>query len=465
MIESLTAMGVDGIITNDPGSSADDAGRRAVVRWIGAGEAPVAAAVGSAPAASTVAPRRHWKSTTPRSVTRLAGYGLQFEAAAALARGGAGPTSTKAKSSRSKDPPSASSRSCTAAGSSCTSCRGVPVAGHRAADADRVGLVGGVADIDRRPEFAGAQKRMRRRCRSRRPRRSAAAASRAPAGQTARLWYPPLLRTRPSPRPTPPPRPASAGRYDHPREASDGARPRASGCGIPGRGGSTLRGVVELLARVPVFSTLEPDDLERIAQVSVPRHSSRDRRCSARATRVIPVTWFARARARRAKPRRRPHDHARDIRTWRHFRRARDVRGRAAVRDRRGGRGESVIGVLGPDMRRLMGEHPRSPHGWLSRLGDGCARPTSGSHGSPSRPCRAASRSCSASSSSRQSPRARNRQKVLVTATQADLAQLAGSSRESASRCLAVFERAGVISQGRGRLVVHDPKALKQYVF
>ena len=39
---------------------------------------------------------------------------------------------------------------------------------------------------------------------------------------------------------------------------------------------------------------------------------------------------------------------------------------------------------------------------------------------------------------------------VLVTATQADLAQLAGSSRESASRFLAVLERAGVISQGRG---------------
>jgi len=54
---------------------------------------------------------------------------------------------------------------------------------------------------------------------------------------------------------------------------------------------------------------------------------------------------------------------------------------------------------------------------------------------------------------------------VLVTATQADLAQLAGSSRESASRFLAVLERAGVISQGRGRLVVHDPDALKQYVF
>ena len=54
---------------------------------------------------------------------------------------------------------------------------------------------------------------------------------------------------------------------------------------------------------------------------------------------------------------------------------------------------------------------------------------------------------------------------VLVTATQTELAQLAGSSRESASRFLAVLERAGVITQGRGRITVHDPEALKRYIF
>jgi CRP/FNR family transcriptional regulator, cyclic AMP receptor protein len=54
---------------------------------------------------------------------------------------------------------------------------------------------------------------------------------------------------------------------------------------------------------------------------------------------------------------------------------------------------------------------------------------------------------------------------VAVVATQADLAKLAGSSRESASRFLAVLERAGVITQGRGRLTVHDPGALQGYVY
>jgi CRP/FNR family transcriptional regulator len=54
---------------------------------------------------------------------------------------------------------------------------------------------------------------------------------------------------------------------------------------------------------------------------------------------------------------------------------------------------------------------------------------------------------------------------VLIAHTQAELAQLAGSSRESASRFLAVLERAGIITQGRGKLVVHDPGALGRYVY
>ena len=54
---------------------------------------------------------------------------------------------------------------------------------------------------------------------------------------------------------------------------------------------------------------------------------------------------------------------------------------------------------------------------------------------------------------------------VFVTIIQADIAQLAGSSRESASRFIAVLERAGVITQGRGRITVHDPDALANYVY
>jgi CRP/FNR family cyclic AMP-dependent transcriptional regulator len=56
-------------------------------------------------------------------------------------------------------------------------------------------------------------------------------------------------------------------------------------------------------------------------------------------------------------------------------------------------------------------------------------------------------------------------EEITIEATQADIAQLAGSSRESASRFLADLERAGVVTTSRGRVVVHDPQALRRYIF
>jgi CRP/FNR family transcriptional regulator len=54
---------------------------------------------------------------------------------------------------------------------------------------------------------------------------------------------------------------------------------------------------------------------------------------------------------------------------------------------------------------------------------------------------------------------------VLIRATQAQIAQLSGSSRESASRFLAKLERAGVITTGRGKILVHDPSSLRNYIY
>jgi CRP/FNR family cyclic AMP-dependent transcriptional regulator len=53
---------------------------------------------------------------------------------------------------------------------------------------------------------------------------------------------------------------------------------------------------------------------------------------------------------------------------------------------------------------------------------------------------------------------------VLIRATQAEIAHLAGSSRESASRFLATLERAGVVTLGRGKVTVHDPARLRNYI-
>lgn len=53
---------------------------------------------------------------------------------------------------------------------------------------------------------------------------------------------------------------------------------------------------------------------------------------------------------------------------------------------------------------------------------------------------------------------------VLIEATQAGIAQLAGTSRESASRFLATLEREGVVSLGRGKVTVHEPARLRDFI-
>ena len=54
---------------------------------------------------------------------------------------------------------------------------------------------------------------------------------------------------------------------------------------------------------------------------------------------------------------------------------------------------------------------------------------------------------------------------ITIRMTQADLAQLAGTSRESVSRFLATLERAGVVRVGRGRVTVVEPRRLRAYIF
>ena len=58
-----------------------------------------------------------------------------------------------------------------------------------------------------------------------------------------------------------------------------------------------------------------------------------------------------------------------------------------------------------------------------------------------------------------------SRDGITIRMTQADLAQLAGTSRESVSRFLAVLERAGVVHVGRGRVTVLEPRRLRAYIF
>ena len=224
--------------------------------------------------------------------------------------------------------------------------------------------------------------------------------------------------------------------------------------------------VVELLARVPVFSTLEREDLERIADLAVPR-AFEPGQIVFREGDSSDTCYIVRSGRARAV---REHSGGRTI-TLATFGPG-DIFGELALfeDERRSATVEaieptSVVAVLGPDMRRLMVEHP----GISARLVIALGRRLRETNERLSRQSFQTVQSRVAVVLSELVAQERvegsDGSDVLVTATQADLAQLAGSSRESASRFLAVLERAGVISQGRGRLVVHDPEALQQYVF
>jgi len=228
--------------------------------------------------------------------------------------------------------------------------------------------------------------------------------------------------------------------------------------------------VVELLGGVPVFSTLVREDLERIAQFAVPREFEPGEVVfrEGDASDTCYVVRDGRARALRT------HTDGRTL-TLATFGPG-DIFGELALfeDERRSATVEAIehtsaVAVLGPDMRRLMSEHAEIS----ARLAIALGRRLRETNERLSRQSFQTVQSRVAVVLSQlveqQAPdvdgAADRPDGVLVTATQADLAQLAGSSRESASRFLAVLERAGVISQGRGRLVVHDPEALKQYVF
>jgi len=229
---------------------------------------------------------------------------------------------------------------------------------------------------------------------------------------------------------------------------------------------SSAADVAGLLATVPVFETLEPGDLDRVAAVAVPRAFAPNhiifREGDESDTCYVVSTGHARAV--------RAHPDGRTI-SLAHFGPG-DIFGELAMFDdeRRSATVETLdevqaVAILGADMRRLIREHPDLAVKLVISLGrrlrETNERLTRQSFQTvQSRVAEVLGQLCAQAQSEGATEGA-----VLITTTQADIAQLAGSSRESASRFLAVLERAGVITQGRGRLTVHDPEALRRYVF
>jgi CRP/FNR family transcriptional regulator len=230
--------------------------------------------------------------------------------------------------------------------------------------------------------------------------------------------------------------------------------------------GATTQDTADLLGRVPVFGTLEATDLERVAEVAVPR-GFEARHVIFREGDDSDTCYIVRSGHARAL---REHGDGRQL-TLATFGPG-DIFGELAMFDdeRRSATVEAVddletVAILGRDFRALLRRHPDIAVKLVISLGrrlrDTNERLTRQSFQTVQ------SRVATVLAQLVEQARAEGAQErdVLVVATQAELAQLAGSSRESASRFIAGLERAGIISQGRGRLIVHEPIALQRYVF
>ena len=229
---------------------------------------------------------------------------------------------------------------------------------------------------------------------------------------------------------------------------------------------SRTEGAVALLSQVPVFETLGEAELARVSEVAVPRRFPAGQVIFREGDQSDTCYVMRSGHARAV----REHAGGRTL-SLAHFGPG-DIFGELALFDdeRRSATVETLdeveaIAILGADMRRLLREHPDIAAKIVISLGrrlrEANERLTRQSFQTVQ------SRVAGVLADLVQQARAEGagERDVLVRITQADIAQLAGSSRESASRFLAVLERAGIISQGRARITVHDADALGRYVY
>jgi CRP/FNR family transcriptional regulator len=230
--------------------------------------------------------------------------------------------------------------------------------------------------------------------------------------------------------------------------------------------GATTEEAVALLRGVGVFETLAEPDLRRIAQLAVPRTFAPGeivfREGDSSDTCYVIASGHARAV--------REHPDGRSI-TLAHFGPG-DIFGELAIFDdeNRSATIEaldalSTIAILGPDFRRLLDQHGQMAVRLVVALGRRLREANERLARQSFQTVQSRVATVLADLVDDARKEGQGERDVLVTVTQADIAQLAGSSRESASRFLAVLERAGVITQGRGRIVVNDPSALRGYVY
>jgi len=230
--------------------------------------------------------------------------------------------------------------------------------------------------------------------------------------------------------------------------------------------GRGAQGSIELLRRVPLFSELSGAELERIAQVAVPRSYPRE-------TRIFhegdpgDACYIIRTGSCRVT---REHSDGRAITLANLGPGA--IFGELAMFDgeARSASVESVedtelLALPANDVRNLIRQHSEMGEKLVVAL----TRRLRAANERISRqsfqtvPSRVAGVLNQLLAEEAQTPQLRNG--VTIRLRQSDLAQLAGTSRESVSRFLATLERAGVVSVGRAKVTVIEPERLDAYIF
>src|SRR3954471_17543250 len=223
---------------------------------------------------------------------------------------------------------------------------------------------------------------------------------------------------------------------------------------------------VGLLSGVPVFEALDPRELSRIAQLAVPRRFDAGHVVfrEGDSSDTCYIVKVGHARAIREHPDGRsitlatfgPGDFFGELAMFDDERRSATVEAVDAV---------EVVAILGPDMRRLLRDNNEITVKLVTALG----RRLRAANERLARQSFQTVQSRVATVISQLVEQAQQEgageDDVLITTTQADVAKLAGSTRESASRCPATLERGGVITHGRRRVPAHDPVALGRYVY
>jgi CRP/FNR family transcriptional regulator, cyclic AMP receptor protein len=229
---------------------------------------------------------------------------------------------------------------------------------------------------------------------------------------------------------------------------------------------ATGEDTASLLGRVPLFADLAERDLEQLAQVAVPRTYEAGeavfREGDSGDTCYVIREGAVRVTRRHSDGRvitlaeLRPGDIFGELAMFGGETRSASVE---ALEHTRG------IAILAGDMRRIMVAHPEIAVKMLEGLADRLRAANERISRQSFQTVAGRVASALLAQSKARSTDGPGQRDVVIEATQAEIAQLAGASRESASRFLAKLERAGLITTGRGRVIVHEPESLRNYIY